>query len=169
MFNNTFAQSANVTQLTYFAGLQLELGGFGGINYTLHAGNPAARPMEPGITKAGLTWPKLSQPHTLAFAKVSYLNVWLRVSKYDTHIARKFYIFLITICVILFLDRFEYFRVCLVMRPLVTSIYFSFFFSSSLSYSSYVFETFLRILFSLLFYFLILLYYIFSFASMTWY
>lgn len=28
--------------------------------------------MEPGIAKAGLTWPKLPQPHAPAFAKVSF-------------------------------------------------------------------------------------------------
>ncbi|XP_014467967.1 PREDICTED: uncharacterized protein LOC106740961 isoform X2 [Dinoponera quadriceps] len=51
-------------------GLQLQLGGFGGINYTLHASNPAVRPMELGIAKAGLTLPKLPQPHVPAFAKI---------------------------------------------------------------------------------------------------
>ncbi|XP_032688170.1 uncharacterized protein LOC116852193 [Odontomachus brunneus] len=54
----------------YPTGLQLQLGGFGGINYTLHTSNPAARPMELGIAKAGLTLPKLPQPHVPAFAKV---------------------------------------------------------------------------------------------------
>ncbi|KAL6434437.1 hypothetical protein ACFW04_006090 [Cataglyphis niger] len=53
----------------YPTGLQLQLGGFGGINYTLHTGNPTTRPMELGITKAGLTSPKLLQPHVPAFAK----------------------------------------------------------------------------------------------------
>ncbi|KYN02104.1 hypothetical protein ALC62_07094 [Cyphomyrmex costatus] len=55
----------------YPTGLQLQLEGFGGINYTLHTGNPAMRPIEPGIVKAGLTSPKLPQPHAPAFAKVS--------------------------------------------------------------------------------------------------
>lgn len=58
-------------QLMYFTELQLQLGGFGGINYTFHTGNPATRPMEPGIAKAGLISPKLPQPHAPAFAKVS--------------------------------------------------------------------------------------------------
>lgn len=52
-------QSVDVTLLMYFADLQLQLGGFGGINYMLHTGNPATRPMELMITKAGLTLPKL--------------------------------------------------------------------------------------------------------------
>ncbi|XP_072767266.1 uncharacterized protein [Anoplolepis gracilipes] len=55
----------------YPTDLQLQLDGFGGINYTLHTGNPATRPMELGITKAGLTSPKLPQPHAPAFVKVS--------------------------------------------------------------------------------------------------
>ncbi|XP_018308919.1 uncharacterized protein [Mycetomoellerius zeteki] len=54
----------------YPTGLQLQLGGFDGINYTLHTDNPAMRPIEPGIGKAGLTSPKLAQPHALAFAKI---------------------------------------------------------------------------------------------------
>lgn len=60
-------------QLTYFAGLQLQLGGFGGINYTLHS-NPAAKPMQLGNAEAGLTPPKLLQAHARAptFAKVSF-------------------------------------------------------------------------------------------------
>ncbi|XP_036145417.1 uncharacterized protein LOC105840065 isoform X1 [Monomorium pharaonis] len=54
----------------YPTGLQLQLGGFGGINYTLHTGNPTTRPMEPGIAKAGLTLAKLPQPRAPAFAKI---------------------------------------------------------------------------------------------------
>ncbi|KAM0726955.1 hypothetical protein ACS0PU_007116 [Formica fusca] len=54
----------------YPTGLQLQLDGFGGINYTLHTGNPATRPMELGITKADLTPPKLLQPHAPAFTKI---------------------------------------------------------------------------------------------------
>ncbi|XP_019699850.2 uncharacterized protein LOC105189360 isoform X2 [Harpegnathos saltator] len=54
----------------YPTGLQLQLGGFGGINYTLHTSNPTAGPIELEIAKAGLTPPKLPQPHVPAFAKV---------------------------------------------------------------------------------------------------
>lgn len=51
------AQSADVTQLTYFAVLQLQLGGLGRTNYTLHTNNPA-RPMElwdSGLNSAEIT------------------------------------------------------------------------------------------------------------------
>ncbi|CAL1679853.1 unnamed protein product [Lasius platythorax] len=65
----------------YPTGLQLQLGGFGGINYTLHTGNPATRPMELGITKAGLTSPKLPQPHTPAFTRVSFQGM---IASFDT-------------------------------------------------------------------------------------
>ncbi|XP_018363983.1 PREDICTED: uncharacterized protein LOC108761766 [Trachymyrmex cornetzi] len=54
----------------YPTGLQLQLGGLDGINYTLHTGNPATRPIEPGIVKAGLTPPKLAQPQVPAFTKI---------------------------------------------------------------------------------------------------
>lgn len=50
--------------------MQLQLGGFGGINYALHTGNLATRPIE--SEKAGVTSPKLPQPHAPAFAKVSF-------------------------------------------------------------------------------------------------
>lgn len=77
MFKDLFIQQlyrpqlVGITQIMYFTELQLQLGGFGGINYTLHKGNSVTRPMEPGIAKAGLTLPKLPQPHAPAFAKVS--------------------------------------------------------------------------------------------------
>ncbi|EZA57111.1 hypothetical protein X777_01717 [Ooceraea biroi] len=51
--------------------LQLQLGGFGGINYTLHTSNPAVRPTESlGIVEADLTPPKLPW-QAPALAKVS--------------------------------------------------------------------------------------------------
>lgn len=82
MFKDSFIQQlflyTGIMQLTYFTDLQLQLGGFDGINYTLHTDNPAMRPIEPGIGKAGLTSPKLAQPHALAFAKVSSQGTNLR-------------------------------------------------------------------------------------------
>ncbi|RLU20586.1 hypothetical protein DMN91_007197 [Ooceraea biroi] len=55
----------------YSGGLQLQLGGFGGINYTLHTSNPAVRPTESlGIVEADLTPPKLPW-QAPALAKVS--------------------------------------------------------------------------------------------------
>lgn len=85
------AQPADLTQLSYFAGLQLQLGGFGGINYTLHASNPAAmRPMELGMAEAGLTPPKLpTQAYEPAFAKVSSQGVIASFASPGTHVARK--------------------------------------------------------------------------------
>ncbi|XP_020282670.1 uncharacterized protein LOC109854206 isoform X2 [Pseudomyrmex gracilis] len=67
-------QTQEARNLWYPAGLQLQLGGFGGINYTLHASNPAAmRPMELGMAETGLTPPKLpTQAHEPAFAKIRY-------------------------------------------------------------------------------------------------
>ncbi|EFN74017.1 hypothetical protein EAG_14601 [Camponotus floridanus] len=45
----------------YPTGLQLQrLGSFGGINYTLHMGNPTTKPLELMIPDTGLTLPKLS-------------------------------------------------------------------------------------------------------------
>lgn len=67
----------------HFTGLQLQLGGFGGINYTLHTGNTATRPMELGIAKAGLTSPKLPQPHAPAFAKVSSQGATVSSAQYS--------------------------------------------------------------------------------------
>nr|XP_012221298.1 PREDICTED: uncharacterized protein LOC105671590 [Linepithema humile] len=65
-------QTQEARNLWYPTGLQLQLGGFGGINYTLHS-NPTAKPMELGNAEAGLTPPKLLQAHAQApaFAKVS--------------------------------------------------------------------------------------------------
>lgn len=91
LFNNSFGQLVGVTQLTYFTELQLQLGGFGGINYTLHTGNSATRPMEPGIAKAGLTSQKLPQPHAPAFAKVSSQGAIVSFAVRGTYVARKLF------------------------------------------------------------------------------
>jgi len=64
-------------QLTYFTDLQLQLEGLDGINYTLHTGNPATKPIEPGIVKTGVTSLKLTQPQAPAFTKVSFQGMIL--------------------------------------------------------------------------------------------
>ncbi|XP_026826849.1 LOW QUALITY PROTEIN: uncharacterized protein LOC113562253 [Ooceraea biroi] len=69
--NPWYSGGISATLLMYFAGLQLQLGGFGGINYTLHTSNPAVRPTESlGIVEADLTPPKLPW-QAPALAKVS--------------------------------------------------------------------------------------------------
>lgn len=67
--------------------MQLQLGGFGGINYALHTSNLATRPME--SEKAGVTSPKLPQPHAPAFAKVSFQGAVASSAMRGTHVARK--------------------------------------------------------------------------------
>lgn len=67
----------------------MQLGGFGGINYTLHASNTAMRPMELGMAGLGLTPPKLPQAHVPAFAKVSSQGVIASFASPGTHVARK--------------------------------------------------------------------------------
>ncbi|KYN38580.1 hypothetical protein ALC56_07063 [Trachymyrmex septentrionalis] len=59
--------------LWYPTGLQLQLGGLDGINYTLHTGNPATKPIEPGISL------KLAQPQALAFTKIPNYHLEVRL------------------------------------------------------------------------------------------
>ncbi|KAG7197231.1 hypothetical protein KM043_018357 [Ampulex compressa] len=56
----------------YSTGLQLQLGGFGGIDYALRPNNPTQRPMALGIAKVGLSLPELPRPHVPAFAKIGF-------------------------------------------------------------------------------------------------
>ncbi|XP_076173385.1 uncharacterized protein LOC143149700 [Ptiloglossa arizonensis] len=45
--------------LSYSTGMQLQLGGFGGIDYALRSSNPAPWPLELGVAKVGLSLPEL--------------------------------------------------------------------------------------------------------------
>ncbi|KAL0114751.1 hypothetical protein PUN28_011809 [Cardiocondyla obscurior] len=94
----------NVRQLIYYTGLQAQLRGLGGINYTLHTGNPATRPIEYGIAKAGLTPTKLPQLHIPSLTKVSS-QVAIVNSK--VHTAHSW--FLLLLCVVFLVSSFATF------------------------------------------------------------
>ncbi|XP_053972976.1 uncharacterized protein LOC128873420 [Hylaeus volcanicus] len=51
--------------LSYSTGLQMQLGGFGGMDYALRSSNPAPRPLELGIAKVGLSMPELPRHQLL--------------------------------------------------------------------------------------------------------
>lgn len=129
----------------YFAGLQLQLDGFGGINYTLHTGNPATRPMELGITKADLTPPKLLQPHAPAFTKVSSQSM---IASFTIRYSYRSRIFLITI------SNINLIAFLIFLCLLVKNIYFLLLFFFLILQLAYVFKTSLYI--SLFYYFTIL-------------
>ncbi|XP_003700099.2 uncharacterized protein LOC100876344 [Megachile rotundata] len=54
---------------SFSPGLQLQLGGFGGIDYTLRSPNPAPRPFELGIAKVGLSLPELPRQQLSTLSK----------------------------------------------------------------------------------------------------
>nr|XP_034180240.1 mucin-5AC-like [Osmia lignaria] len=56
----------------FSTGLQLQLGGFGGIDYTLRSPNPAPRPLELGIAKVGLSLPELPRHQLSTLSKVPF-------------------------------------------------------------------------------------------------
>lgn len=59
----------------YFVGMQLQLGGFGGIDYGLRSSSPEARPMELGIAKVGFGVREFPRPQNPTFAKVNPQSV----------------------------------------------------------------------------------------------
>ncbi|KZC06030.1 hypothetical protein WN55_07116 [Dufourea novaeangliae] len=62
-------EPARSQPLSYSPGLQLQLGGYGGIDYTLRPSNPAPRPLELGIAKVGLSLPEFPRQQLPAFSK----------------------------------------------------------------------------------------------------
>ncbi|XP_017799455.1 PREDICTED: uncharacterized protein LOC108580256 [Habropoda laboriosa] len=56
----------------YSAGLQLQLGGFEGIDYSLRSSNPTLRPTDLGIAKVGLSLPELPRHQLATFPKVGF-------------------------------------------------------------------------------------------------
>ncbi|XP_031837914.2 uncharacterized protein LOC116429287 [Nomia melanderi] len=63
--------AASSQPLSYSTGLQLQLGGYGGIDYALRSSNPAPRPLELGIAKVGLSLPELPRHQLPTFSKMS--------------------------------------------------------------------------------------------------
>ncbi|CAK9827662.1 hypothetical protein ANTRET_LOCUS5337 [Anthophora retusa] len=56
----------------YSTGLQLQLDGFDGIDYSLRSSNPILRHTDPGIAKVGLSLPELPRHQLSAFSKVGF-------------------------------------------------------------------------------------------------
>ncbi|XP_076283942.1 uncharacterized protein LOC143210707 isoform X2 [Lasioglossum baleicum] len=67
--------AASSQPLSYSTGLQLQLGGYGGIDYALRSSNPASRPLELGIAKVGLSLPELPRHQLPTFSKVNFQRV----------------------------------------------------------------------------------------------
>ncbi|KAF7380787.1 hypothetical protein HZH66_014163 [Vespula vulgaris] len=78
-FAQTFQQPTQIrplqTSVTPYSGMQLQLGGFGGIDYGLRSSSPEARPMELGIAKVGLSVREFPRPQNPTFAKVNPQSV----------------------------------------------------------------------------------------------
>lgn len=53
----------------------MQLGGFGGMDYTLRSSNPVSRPLEFGIAKVGLSLPEIPRQEIPTFSKVSYRSI----------------------------------------------------------------------------------------------
>ncbi|XP_047369096.1 mucin-3A-like [Vespa velutina] len=75
-FAQTFQQPTQIrplqTSVTPYSGMQLQLGGFGGIDYGLRSSSPEARPMELGIAKVGLAVREFPRPQNPTFAKIGF-------------------------------------------------------------------------------------------------
>ncbi|XP_076682594.1 uncharacterized protein LOC143376313 isoform X2 [Andrena cerasifolii] len=56
--------------LSYSTGLQLQLGGFGGLDYTLPSSSAISRPMELGIAKVGFSLPEIPRQQFSTFPKI---------------------------------------------------------------------------------------------------
>ncbi|XP_043251680.1 uncharacterized protein LOC122396948 [Colletes gigas] len=63
-------EAARSQPLSYATGLQMQLGGYGGIDYALRPSNLAPRPLELGIAKVGLSLPELQRHQLPTFSKV---------------------------------------------------------------------------------------------------
>ncbi|KAI4483242.1 hypothetical protein M0804_008297 [Polistes exclamans] len=75
-FAQTFQQPTQIrpiqNSVTPYSGMQLQLGGFGGIDYGLRSSSPEARPMELGIAKVGLSVREFPRPHNPTFGKIGF-------------------------------------------------------------------------------------------------
>ncbi|KAI4500384.1 hypothetical protein M0802_004346 [Mischocyttarus mexicanus] len=75
-FAQTFQQPTQIRPIqesvTPYSGMQLQLGGFGGIDYGLRSSSPEARPMELGIAKVGLSVREFPRPHNPTFGKIGF-------------------------------------------------------------------------------------------------
>ncbi|KAL2731923.1 mucin-3A-like [Vespula squamosa] len=86
-FAQTFQQPTQIrplqTSVTPYSGMQLQLGGFGGIDYGLRSSSPEARPMELGIAKVGLSVREFPRPQNPTFAKilVTISNIFLYLDR----------------------------------------------------------------------------------------
>ncbi|KAK2585658.1 hypothetical protein KPH14_010276 [Odynerus spinipes] len=75
-FQQTFQQPDQIrslqTTVSPYSGLQLQLGGFSGIDYGLRSNGPEVRPMELGIAKVGLNLPEFPRPNIPTFSKIGF-------------------------------------------------------------------------------------------------